>query len=73
MGGVWLPDGWMESALAGFALPPLIPPGPPSLSSAGREGGKRLGLGAVAKSPPPAPRPPPRAAQRQRGGGHSQV
>ena len=39
--GDWLPDGWMESTPAGFPLPPLIPPGPPSLptAAAGREGG----------------------------------
>jgi hypothetical protein len=40
MMGVWLPDGWMESAPAGFPLPPLISPGPPSLPTAGREGGE---------------------------------
>ena len=43
--GVWLPDGWMESAPAGFPLPPLVPPGPPSLPAAEREGGKRVGFG----------------------------
>jgi hypothetical protein len=34
--GIWLPDNWMESASADFPLPPLIPPGPPSLPAAGR-------------------------------------
>jgi hypothetical protein len=63
--GVWLPDGWMESAPVGFPLPPLIPPGPPSLPTTGREGGRDGGLGAAAKPPPPNPffSPPPRAAQ----------
>ena len=72
--GVWLPDGWMEDAPGDFPLTPLIPPGPPSLPAAGREGGREWGLGAAASPPPPNPliSPPPRAAQRQRGGGRGE-
>jgi hypothetical protein len=72
--GVWLPDGWMESAPAGFPLPPLIPPGLPSLPAAGREGRKRLGLGSGGEATVPQPHlfSPPRAAQRQRGGGRGE-
>jgi hypothetical protein len=50
--GVWFPDGWMESAPAGFPLPPLIPPGPLSLLAAEREGGREWRLGGG----PPLPR-----------------
>jgi hypothetical protein len=67
--GVWLPDGWMESAPAGFPLPPLVPPGPPSLPAAEREGGKRVGFGGggeAAAPRPPAPSPR-RAAAAGRG------
>jgi hypothetical protein len=41
--GVWLPDGWIESAPAGFPLPPLIPPLAPLLSpQRGEKGGQGL-------------------------------
>jgi hypothetical protein len=50
--GVWLPDGWMESAPAGFPLPPLIPPGPLLSPLRGEKGGREWGLGAAAKPPP---------------------
>jgi hypothetical protein len=69
--GVWLPDGWMENAPGGFPLTPLIPPGPPSLPAAGREGGKRVGFGgggeAAAPKPPPFSPSPRRAAAVGRG------
>jgi hypothetical protein len=75
--GVWLPDGWMESAPTGFPLPPLIPPDPPSLPAAGREGGKRLGFegGGFAAAPNPLLFSPSLrravAAERGPGGGVS--
>jgi hypothetical protein len=40
--GVRFPDGWMESAPAGFPLPPLIPPGPPPRCRCAARGGGRL-------------------------------
>jgi hypothetical protein len=42
--GVWLPDGWMESAPAGFPLPPLIPPGPSFSSHCGERRGEEIGV-----------------------------
>jgi hypothetical protein len=71
--GVWLPDGWMEDAPGDFPLTPLIPPGPPSLPAAGREGGKRVGFGgggeAAAPKPPHFSPSPRRAAAAGRGPG----
>jgi hypothetical protein len=65
--GVWLPDDWMESAPAGFPLPPLILPGPPSLLAAGREGGRDWGLGRWRSYRPQTPSflPLPAAAARR--------
>ena len=60
--GVWLPDGWMESAPAGFPLSPLIPPGPLS-PRRGRE--KRVEFGGGGKAAAPKPllfSPSPRRA-----------